>query len=403
MEHGRSHYHCLCGRKTRLLSTAERHVRLCASFHSDSVSCEKGRDDAKNLKQTPVGVYKMEQVSDEHDHLVASVEHSAVTIPGSDDFKTNYCMPLSSNVPVRGKTLNCNLCNKVVSKKNIRRHIRTHKKGVEANPNVCCVDESGIFLVEKHKGPGPVVPLHVKVRTLGEDSGLVCTERDCQEILPAMNRGHQNFLCPHLSNAINAPNCISKSNLPLTIEVQMSTDMKRRVLNLKRDADQHQAPLLVKWPYSYQPNCTFYSVYTGCIRPWCQLGRTVVTVQSGRVVCPCVGTLHNCVHKAVVRWVENLPAEETPGSVCSLPPDNSSCNTSSLIDKDWLKYLSENKIHPDSHKEYDSSVEFGSLIPSEVECPWCRGQLDTCLSTEKAVVVDQNFIKKGRLTQLHFS
>ena len=248
--------------------------------------------------------------------------------------------------------------------------------------------------MEKPDGSGPVTPIHVKVKTHGDDAGLACAEDGCKEISTPAGRGQQNFFCHHISQALHCPSNVDESEYPDIQSVTMSTAMKASVIKLKTEADQTNTPLVVKWPHSTFSD--FFSVYTGTARYWCQFGRTVV-MASDVLRCPCSGIKYNCVHKAIVRWILQVQHNENDNTDNKTSPSETSQSLSTISLSDSIKYSLGKKKNPNLVVDFDLSVEFSPIIPNETQCPWCYNILTSKSATDNGIVIDQHFTRKGLL------
>ena len=116
--------------------------------------------------------------------------------------------------------VNCPLCLRFISKKNISRHMRTHKGHEQAN--VVCVDKSrGIYLV-KTLNSGTGIPVHVQITLQNENIKFECSRHNCRSMTGPAARGQQNFVCEHIRAALNSSNTVPSSNLPNLDSLRMS-------------------------------------------------------------------------------------------------------------------------------------------------------------------------------------
>ena len=191
----------------------------------------------------------------------------------------------------------------------------------------------------KNNSKGKVYPCHVQIKLFGKDSKVFCPEGDCCELASPALRGKQSYFCDHVKSAFNMPCVSSTLDLPPLSEVFMSPQMKTQVSKFKGSGDEISSQLVVKW--LYQTDCTHFSVFTGTVRHWCPLGRTIVTESEGELSCLCSGPRSNCLHKAAVCWHINKPfqvAEETVVETTT-PSTDLSKN-----EHDWLTFLKDRKI-----------------------------------------------------------
>ena len=385
-----SHYHCVCGVMSRLKSAAKAHAKKCPLLNRgknkeiEEISSKENKNDLILKPKQPF----------EDPVPSTSTDKSTST---ETQQKTNTHAQLFKKHP----RLKCHICQQYISKVNISRHTRTHKMKKKDSSNTCCVDaECGIFLVQGV--PLHSNPIHVKLKPYDPNAGFLCTNSECQQALHPAMRGKQNFLCEHLSSVINIP-CIVKGMEIPPISLPMSSDMKTKCMEMRRLADSKGAPLIVKWPHSSSSRQHF-SVFTGTTKSWSPLGRVLLTITEQGIHCPCAGSKHNCVHKAIIRWVTSngayldtclpLPSDEpTRGN------DQSVAKGEIIADEmlsDWNEYRSSKKIDPETFIDFSETVQFDNLIPDELNCPWCGKELLNEVANENATIVDQHFIKTGK-------
>ncbi|ELU10590.1 hypothetical protein CAPTEDRAFT_203903 [Capitella teleta] len=182
--------------------------------------------------------------------------------------------------------------------------------------------------------------------------------------------------------------------------MKVSSVMQESLVKLQAAAEEQRAPLIVKWPHDTE--CLHFSIFTGKVRPWCPLGRVIVTLTATQaLVCPCSGNKHNCVHKAAVRCSLAMRDEEDDDS--TKYPLTVGENIASEGRDDWMQFLMQQKIPSENIDiELDASVHFSPVVPEETVCPWCRDPLQlTC--GKDCTIVDVHFLRKGRAGRISVS
>ena len=283
----------------------------------------------------------------------------------------------------------CLICCKLISKKNLSRHYRTHK-GLQKRTVICVDQQQGLFLVDPQI-QGGAKPLHVLARTFGAKS-FACSGKDCQLMLGPSARGRKNFMCDHILSALNSSTDVDHLPLDDISEVIMSAAMKEKVQQLHANATKNNSPLIVKYPDS--TFAQYYSVYCGINRYWCLFGRTLVTLKDDKLLCPCSGSRNNCVHKAALRWALGLNVnlrkdEEAEAATAEDFQESASLNSA------WHSSRFEQRITDQHILEFDLSTEWSNLVPKEETCTMCGSGLQMKLITKSGQIVDHSFIKKG--------
>ena len=142
-------------------------------------------------------------------------------------------------------------------------------------------------------------------------------------------------------------------------------------------------------------------MFSGTEKSWSPLERVLVTETNDSLFCPCVGSKHSCVHKGIIRWANGTsPLEKSKSSPQENPnalndKDEQDHLVGSVV-ADWHVYLASEKIDPEYQVDFSETAEFENLAPDEVHCPWCGKEMVAQLVTDKAVIVDQHFVKRGK-------
>lgn len=322
---GAAHYHCYCGMVNKRLCNVKKHVQQCGTRALNHITpemkdtSENSPNDITQSVNPKLETETIEIPSQASQQAVMDTEPTELTVQLGDDgptltiFVCNQSATAKKDIGVQTvKTLDtvpnkanslikCNLCAQLVSRKNYKRHLKNHS---DRNTSLqsCCVG-ANLYLVEKYGANGSVQPTHVKLKI--HENNMECTEQLCKDLALAVGKP-QNFLCPHLTSAMNTPSEPKAMDLPcLETVITLSSHMKTSLTNLKKDAEKHNSPLVVKWPFSHET--LYFSVYSGVQEPWSPLGRTLV-VQDAELRCPC--GKEDCVHVAAVQWAGYQVAPE---------------------------------------------------------------------------------------------
>ena len=297
----------------------------------------------------------------------------------------------------------CPVCNRNISKKNIKRHFHTHTG--KDNTTAVCVDKNqGIYAVDPLLR-GATKPIHVIAKTFGSHK-FMCSSKSCLALLGPCGRGKQNFMCPHLVSCMNASSEVKSMPLCEIVNLKMSEATKERLTTLLSSAAISESPLVIKYPSATEVQ--YFSVFSGLNRYWCPFGRVVVSFQKdSSLLCPCTPPRHNCCHKAAVRWaleleenIENENVDPTCTSVMNNSSfDDESCDTGASNDCEACAVsISEADI-----VDFDTSAQLSEIRPKEKRCHLCDCKLETVLVTCNAVIVDQCFIDKGKFSSYTMS
>ena len=277
------------------------------------------------------------------------------------------------------KKVECHICGSLISVKNIRRHLKTHKSSTQVT--VVCVDKPhGIFLVDP-QCQGKVAPVHVKLKTFGS-MALQCSLKDCKTVAGPTSRGHHSFVCRHVLSAINSVSPAEPMQLGSIDNLIMSESMKTRIENLNAQALEKGFNTIVKYPDCV--NGEYFSVFSGRDNYNSTFGRVLVSRKDNILRCPCSGSRHNCVHKAIVRWALNI--EETEETYI----DENNIETSSSLEE-----IMYERIREDDIVSFDQYTDWSTLEPTERYCTDCGHQLARCPVTNSSKIVDQSFVKAG--------
>ena len=188
----------------------------------------------------------------------------------------------------------CPICEKYVSCKNIRRHLKIHKQTNQIN-SVCCDKSKGIFVVDPQTS-GSSKPIHVQFKTFGEMK-ISCSNSGCEVMLGPTTRGEHSYICKHITAVINNFQDCPNINLCNIEDVFISPKMISCVNSLQSKARSMGSPLVVKYPDS--PLTDYYSVYSGDASG-SNYGRILVSLKDNILHCACCRTRRTCVHKAVL-------------------------------------------------------------------------------------------------------
>ena len=99
----------------------------------------------------------------------------------------------SSSITLPKPKAKCSICGKVVTKSNIRRHMRIHaglnERKDTTNHRTQCVGD-GVCLVQKSL---PSTPVHVVQTAICS----ICSVKECEATKAAAQRGTQSYVCEH--------------------------------------------------------------------------------------------------------------------------------------------------------------------------------------------------------------
>lgn len=206
----------------------------------------------------------------------------------------------------------CDVCNKMISIKNQRRHLKTHNADINNLEATLVDNRNGIFLVNKI-GKGPQYPVHVQNKTYGSLHRVFCTEKTCIETKAvAVASGRPGFTCQHVRATQDLKENVTLLNLPdssleeCQSENLMGNDMAAKCLVEKRRAETLREPLIAEQKLKKMTSNRFhyFSVISDKQHYWSVLGRVVTSFDAhkGDIHCDCCNLKVPCIHKSITLW-----------------------------------------------------------------------------------------------------
>lgn len=222
---------------------------------------------------------------------------------------------------VQNAKTTCPHCDMTLNKRNLKVHISRQHKDIHVIPDItskrhhftCAIDiTNGIYTSERTIG-GSSLPIHlVKITTPA--GKLFCSNRNCLEATSvALNGGNPSFECGHLKSV---PYAVSGEELASPMEALeelvdrglLSKTTSESCQELQRQALMKKAPFCVQIPKPQGSVGTIehFSVFTNTQRYWCNLERTIVSLQKkqGELIfmCQCCTQKRSCLHKSTLKW-----------------------------------------------------------------------------------------------------
>ena len=217
------------------------------------------------------------------------------------------------------RTTSCTVCNAVILKKNLRRHVtRHHAQHADGLvlPSVLVCKKNGIYMCAKNV-LGSHYPTHVQLKTSSSVQTVLCESEDCQHASDIASRSNcASFQCPHICAAVQAETLPAVSTLNTDILDQLVADKVvaqsgvKPTVQLRDSATAVGTPPVACW---YPPGSTYayLSVFTGDVHYYSKLCRVIVRfcTSSGVFDCACCTRRRGCTHKKLALWyiAQNMP------------------------------------------------------------------------------------------------
>jgi hypothetical protein len=331
----------------------------------------------------------------------------------------------------------CQICGRLVSSGWLKKHLNTHKSGskdinLERHHHSVLIDASNGIYSSAVCLRGLATPIHVQKKTSGVENESVCEHKSCIDAKATAQRGgHMAFECDHLRS-------IPYARPGRTVDMQTQSLQRMRddglitqtryesLLSHRAKAETKRCPLVVYLPPDdlSSSRYMYLSVFTGAVRYWSRLERTVVTYDTDQnnLMCKCSINKRYCVHKAVGKWYifQEMPhlystSTEEPGSdeeettaLPESPAEKESAGVSYPCDKrsfpQMLNYAKSEKAIPavvpqviDTIYSRPDFLPDKEIEPSEVECNHCHGPLCKELVSRRSKILLLQSTIKGKL------
>ena len=302
--------------------------------------------------------------------------------------------PVKEATHFKTKKATCDICSKVLSRSNLRRHIKEVHRTTPAYKDlqITYVSPSeGLFMVSRNlHAPGNQHPIHVKYSVSASQPEVYCESPDCvgaaQAFSLGQNRGHS---CQHVA-------AIAQQNVQLPQQKTLrqhdledlcklgvlSPKFKEKVTTIL-DMCQNKgiAPVINA---TLSPSSSFLYMSVSCekVKYYSKLGRVVVTfcMSSGRFHCPCLAENHPCYHKQLAKahlyinrpdlLIQNTDLSDNNDDHMNVGCNNQSNQTTS---QQHLAYIKQRKSIPVDISSFKCDILPVEICPREVTCPLCDG------------------------------
>ncbi|XP_067303567.1 uncharacterized protein [Pseudorasbora parva] len=325
----------------------------------------------------------------------------------------------------------CPMCNVVMNKRNIRKHIdRKHTNQVldvnsKRHLRSECIDEvNGIYSVQK-TFLGHSVPLHVQNKTWGENHRVTCESQECQGNMDlAWRSGIKAYRCVHLRSVTYCTNTakldtLREDSLAKMVQTKWFTEETRKNCLARQSLSrENNVPLSVCLNFGFPQIKKIVSVFEPTVSYYSVLRRVMVVYNTklNSWHCPCSKTKRSCPHIYVAKWhfFQEQPelfrtvrsTEEAVDSVGKT--DKHECLggteegvTSPLYPpkgdglSSMVKYILKDKklpaVLPDHLRLPSKELQYPKqLVPEEMICQRCPGNVplsEPILITDKARIL----------------
>eukprot|EP00795_Rhopilema_esculentum_P004137 gene4136-20321_t len=284
----------------------------------------------------------------------------------------------------------------MISKKNIKRHMKTIHNTEFLFTAVCCDREKGLYMVKRSQHGGIGFPVHVLKKINYIDGVAVNCEVDsCRdEMSIAARSGMKGRECQHLLLVNNA---LFPESLQLDVEFlrNLGNQQGKNVLKAntiescidkQEEALANQAQFVVEWD---DTNHLHLSIYDGTFTRFLVKSRLVVTYKKleNRLDCRCRLTRVFCLHKAIALWYLHQTNKLSSDSV-DLSTTSDKCESNSgesLVNDAVLNYNLDKMIYPP--EEEDTILKMVDYMKRFKKVPFPLPNDAKAIKKEKLLIV----------------
>ena len=294
--------------------------------------------------------------------------------------------------------------------------------------NGICFDKAnGLYMVSKGI-KGNRYPWHVQSKTSDLEQIIRCESIICSTAMAVASRSSDaTGKCPHVISTQFLPSkdieILDEKYLDDLVlkKKRINAGAKNEIMFMREKACSKGQVPVASWFPEGQNSVEFYlSVYTGKTESYCRLERVIILVNSkkDRMTCGCQWhqLRKGCVHKNLAKWYLNqyhssritTKVESEKIDLMSdvydfdklLETNNLSIDVDVESVKCMVNYIFMRRkvpVHIDDYILNIDNSETKEITPTEVECPECSGDLQTCkveLVTSNGIIVSHKYVIK---------